>query len=92
MVYLIVYDLNGDNCNEDTIMNAIKRLGPVNACVNKSFLVDIDRDYDSGGVFDAIKEHLKAGDRFFICPVNKDSYAGRTFRSDNVWEWLREHS
>ena len=90
MVYLVVYDLNGDNSNENAIIGAIKGLGAANACLNRALLVDVD--CDSGGVYDVIEPFLKAGDRLFVCPIGKDASAGRTFKVDNVWGWLHDHS
>ena len=88
MIYFIAYDLNGDNCNEEDILGSVKRLGSTKICMSNGLLLDYNGTSD--GLYDSVVPQLKPGDRVFISIVEKDKYAGRTYKVDGVWDWLRE--
>ena len=89
MIYFIAYDLNGDDSNEKELLAAIERLGPTKICMSNGLLLDYDGTRD--GVYDYIVLQLKPGDRIFINMVEREKYAGRAYKMDGVWDWLREH-
>ena len=88
MIYFIAYDLNDDDGNEKDILAAIGRLGATKICMANGLLLDFDGTRDD--VYDNIVAQLKPSDRVFISLVEKESYAGRTYKMDGVWDWLRE--
>lgn len=88
MVYLITFDLNGDDSNGVAILAAIGQLGLTKNCMANTVLLDYDGTKDC--VYDSLVPLLKPGDRIFINMVEKEKYAGRTYKVDCVWAWLRD--
>lgn len=88
MIYFIAYDLNGDDGNEKDILAVIERLGSTKICMSNGLLVDYNGTSDE--LYDSVMPQLKPGDRIFINMVDREKYAGRTYKADGVWNWLRE--
>ena len=89
MVFLVSYDLNVENNNNDQVREAIRNFGETNPCLESSWLVSTQLTADQ--IYDAIIPTLGPGDRFFVTPVKYAECAGRTDGRHGVWEWFGNH-
>lgn len=89
MVFLVSYDLNVENNNNDQVREAIRNLGETNPCLESAWLVCTQ--LTAGQIYDAIIPILGPGDRFFVTPVKYAECAGRTDGRYSVWEWFGNH-
>lgn len=93
MIYSVSYDLHSDDDREarcERVLQALRQLGVLNRCLKSTYLLQTEAT--SSTVYDAVRNLMVAGDRFFVAPIEKDLCVGVTTRSDQVWDWLRNHS